>query len=188
MSMPSFTTRSQDRSRRIPGDPARRLPWAGGDRNAPVGSGDVATRQFLIDSPRQATGPGQAPVDPAEWEAKGGRASKTGSMIEYRTVARAFARDPPLFWRSGGPRPCDSCGNCRPVRPTPTTPISCADSVGHRACRRTVWPPPDRRDAARRHRRPSGRARVAFDRRQPCAATIRDEVERWLDAGSRPQA
>jgi ATP-dependent DNA helicase RecQ len=79
--------------------------------------GDVSTRRFLIDGPRQGK-PGRPPADPEESERrKQIEHRKLDIMIEYAQCASClrgailrYFGDPEAKER------CDSCANCRPER------------------------------------------------------------------------
>ena len=147
---------------------------------------DVATRQFLIDSPRRDK-PGQpaAALDPAEVaRRKELEHTKLQRMIDYadtRTCLRAtilrYFGDPAVR------EPCGSCGNCRPgAIDAYERELVRKILVGHRARRRAVRPAPHRRHVARRHRRRC-RRRWRGSRRPDCSVTrLSDALHGWIDA------
>jgi ATP-dependent DNA helicase RecQ len=76
---------------------------------------DVATRQFLIDSPRRDK-PGRPPVDPEEAERRRQLDHrKLARMIEYADAAACLRATILRYFGDPGARePCGSCGTCRP--------------------------------------------------------------------------
>jgi ATP-dependent DNA helicase RecQ len=78
---------------------------------------DVATRQFLIDSPRRdKPGPRTAPVDPAEVaRRKELEHRKLQRMIEYADASACLRATILRYFGDPAVRePCGSCGICRP--------------------------------------------------------------------------
>lgn len=78
---------------------------------------DVATREFLIDSPRRdRPGHSAAPLDPEEAaRRKALEHTKLRRMIEYADTSACLRATILRYFGDAAVRePCDSCGNCRP--------------------------------------------------------------------------
>ena len=132
---------------------------------------DVSTRRFLIDSPRRdRPGHKAAAIDPAEVAKRQElEHRKLQRMIDYADTSSCLRAT--ILRYFGDPAVRDPCGSCEHVPPRRArrlrTIARAAPAVGHRARRRTIRTPPHHRDAARRHRRASGRAHQALDNRCP---------------------